>query len=84
MPKSFSRSADMLNPTIIGKYGHLGNHSGILGKYHGTTNCSNKVMTSDSITPHTQLLINEMPNNGVQGTRHKVSGPLTPDVRVKK
>ena len=21
-------------------------------------------------------------NNGVQGTRHKVSGPLTPDVRI--
>ena len=23
-------------------------------------------------------------NKGVQGTRHKVSGPLTPDVRIKK
>ena len=26
---------------------------------------------------------NSSPNNGVQGTRHKVSGPLTPDVRDK-
>ena len=24
------------------------------------------------------------PNNGVQRTRHKVSGPLTPNVRMKE
>ena len=24
-----------------------------------------------------------MTNNGVQGTRHKVPGPLTPDVRIE-
>jgi len=26
--------------------------------------------------------MNKTPNNGVQGTRHKVPGPLTPDVHM--
>ena len=27
---------------------------------------------------------NKSPNKGVQGTRHKVPGPLTPDVGIKR